>query len=140
MSTERYVRSSQFAVTLKVGARDYGTWKQLEGGAVSSEATVRKPGGMKPPVVVPGGTPTTETVTLTKDFSLEDATDAFHALKAAVGRGDIATAGQQTLDYAGLPFGKPLVYAGAVTSVTPPQADSESDDVASIQVVIQPAG
>lgn len=137
---DQYMRNSHWLDTLKVGDTDYGVWKSAEGGAVTSEATVIKPGGMRPGVAVPGGAPTVEAVTLTKHFSQADAASVYASIVAQVGKGAQATHGKQPLDYSGMAFGTPIMTTGVVSSVTPPQSDSESDDVSALVVVITPNG
>lgn len=144
--TTKYMRNSHWLVTLSVtpengsGPVDHGTWKALEGGDVTAEATIVKPGGMQPAVAVPAGKGTTDTITLTKQFTQADAATEYAKLKAYVGSGSQAKTGQQPLDYSGTPFGTPLVDTGVVQSVSRPQADSESDDISSITLVIAPNG
>lgn len=136
-----FMRDKNWLVTLSSSARSFGKWKQLEGGDTSSDATIEYPGGGEPAVAVPGGKPTVDTITLTRQFDQQrDMMDAYHALVALVGTQEKMTVGQQALDYGNLPFGTPIVNTGVVQSVTRPKADASSDTVSTFQVVIAPHG
>jgi hypothetical protein len=135
-----YMRNSHFDATLSVNGTPHGSWQKHEGGKVSAEATITKPGGMRPGVAVPATSPSVEMVTLTRQFTHADANTEYARLKAYVGTGAQAVVSMQALDYSGLAFGTPQVNTGVVQGVTPPQYDAESDDIATLVVEIMPNG
>src|SRR5262245_50188285 len=124
-------RQDQYAITVNVDGRDFGvtSWDKLSGGESDSEETKYKPGGMGPSVSL-GGSVEVGNVTVSVLYYLDKFSgggDAIHWLIGRVGKGSV-TVNRQPLDIDGNAYGKALVYAGTLKTVTPPEIDSESSD------------
>jgi hypothetical protein len=133
------MRVNQFDATLTVDEVDHGTWDTKEGGATEADAPdPYRPGGMGPPESE-GGDPVTGNLTMRKRFKDSGAAAKYVELVGKVGSGD-AVVTMQPLDKAGQAFEGPLVWKGILIGCEPPEHDSNSTDVAMIQVTIQPEG
>lgn len=125
-------------VTFNGETRNLGVFDTWEGGNVTADNTKHRRGGMGPQVAV-GGPVTIEDVTVSRDYDLDrDHADA-HWLSSAVGRGRI-TAVKQYLDDDGNKFGKTIVITGILIGYNQPASDSDSSDVAMVELVINPDG
>jgi hypothetical protein len=131
-------RSNQFSVSVTVDDRPLGIWDVLDGGAVTSEETKYRPGGMAAQLSL-GGSVTTENITVKRLYTLARDHAQIHWLLSRVGKGRVVAV-KTSLDTDGNVFGAPLVYSGTLMSVTPPPADSESDDPALVEMEISTDG
>jgi len=127
-------RQSTFRVTLSVDGVDWGVWEKKSGAKTSGNTQTLKPGGMAPQVSL-GGTPTTDTITLTRNYDRIRDHQNVGQLLAGVGRA-VCVVKQQPLDADGNAYGSPIVYNGTLDAVAPPDVDSSSDNSAEISVDI----
>lgn len=111
-----------------VGKKITGTWDRKEGGEVDSEENKYKPGNMGEEISL-GGTKTVGNVTFSRYYDWARDDDLIPWLKNGVGyaRGDM---GVQMLDTAGSPKGQLMTYSGTLKTLTPPELDSTSNDIA----------
>lgn len=114
------------------------SFDKLTGGAVDSEETKYKPGGMQPQISL-GGSITNENVTVSRLFRAERDQDVAAQLKSRVGKGDV-TVNKTLLTVDGEPAGAPLVYKGKLKRIGFPEADSESSAAALFEIEISVAG
>ena len=126
------------SVTFNGETRNLGIFDTWEGGNVTADNTKHRRGGMGPQVAV-GGPVTIEDVTVSRDYDLERDHQHAHWLSTAVGRGRI-TATKQYLDDDGNSFGDVIVITGILIGYNQPAADSDSSDVAMVELVINPDG
>jgi hypothetical protein len=131
-------RQSTFRVSLSVDGVDYGVWEKKTGGKTSGNTQVLKPGGMGPQQSL-GGTPTTDTLTLTRNFDRVRDQPMLGQLRAGVGR-SLCVAKVQPLDADGNAYGNADVYNGTLDAVAPPDVDSSSDSSAEISIDIVVTG
>jgi hypothetical protein len=129
-----------FRVSLTVDGADAGVWDQKAGGKLGANVLTYLPGGMAPQISLPGGTPTKETITLTRYYDLVRDHDGLLAkLLAGVGRADCVVK-QRPLDKDGNGHGKSIVTRGTLQSVQEPETDSTSDTQATVILEIAPDG
>jgi len=131
-------RLDQYSITVKLGTQDLGVWDKMSGGAVDSEETKYKPGGMAPAVAL-GGSVTVSNVTVERMFDNVRDLPLVPDIKNAVGKGAV-TISRQTLDVDGNPYGTPIVWTGTLKQLTWPDPDSESSAAALIQLEISTDG
>lgn len=131
-------REDNFSVTVKIGSTDWGVWDKLSGGAIDSEELKYKPGAMAPAVSL-GGSVNVENITVSRLFSRDVVQQKRKELYRAVGSA-LVTVTKQPLDGDRNPYGSPDVYTGILKTVTPPDADSESNDAALIAIEISSNG
>lgn len=131
-------REDQYMITVKVDGEDFGVWDKLAGGSIDSEELKYKPGGMQPHVSL-GGSRTVENITVSKLYDLTAVHSKIKTLLNKAGKGQV-TITKQPLDVNGTPFGLPLVYTGTLKQVTPPDADSESNDAALVEIEVSSSG
>lgn len=129
---------SQYEVKLTLNGTDYGTWDNMDGGAVDSEERKYRPGGMAEQVSL-GGSKTTSNITLSRLYMLSRDHGLFLTLVSLVGKGECRVT-KQPLNGEGDPVGNPISYSGVLKAVTPPNHNSESDDAAMIEIEISTAG
>lgn len=131
-------RQDQYNVTVSLELNGdkmtLGTFDKLTGGEVDSEETRYRPGAMGVEISL-GGFVTVGNVTVERLFSQARDLPILGKLMMWAGRAD-AVAVKQSLDVAGKPVGKPLVYKGTLKSVSPPDADSESSGAALLSMEI----
>jgi len=129
-------------ITVDVIYRDetksLGTFDTWEGGNVTAENTKHRRGAMGAQVAI-GGPVTIEDVTISRDYDLSRDNPNSHWLSNAVGRARV-TASKQYLDADGLVFGDPIIITGVLIGYNEPNADSDSSDVAMMELVINPDG
>lgn len=132
-------RQDQYNITVSVDGIDTGTWDKMDGGAVDSEETKYKPGGLGAEVTL-GGSVTTENVTVSRLYDLDrDHSGLVRMLLARAGKAKV-NINKQPLDADGIPFGTPLVYKGVLKMVSPPEVDSESSDAGLLEIEVSTAG
>jgi hypothetical protein len=125
-------RQDTFRVTLTVDGVDYGVWQKKTGGKTSGNTTTIKPGGMAPQVSR-GGSPTTDTITLTRNYDRVRDHTRLGKLRAGVGQA-VCVVKIQPLDASGVAYGSPDVYNATLDAVSPPDTDAESNNSAEISV------
>lgn len=126
------------SVTFNGETRNLGVFDTWEGGNVTADNTKHRRGGMGPQVAV-GGPVTIEDVTVSRDYDLERDHQHAHWLSTAVGRGRVS-ATKQYLDDDGNNFGDVIVITGILIGYNQPASDSDSSDVAMVELVINPDG
>lgn len=131
-------REDQVKVSLTLNGEDWGTWDTFSGGAVESEETKYRPGGMAPQVSL-GGATTVTNITIARLYEALRDHGNVHRLMQLAGKAT-AVVKKQPLDVDGNPFGRPLTYTGKLMNVTPPDHDSESSDAARIELEISTDG
>lgn len=129
---------NQYDVRLTVDGRNLGTWDKKSGGAIDSEETKYRPGGMAPERSL-GGVRTVANVTLERLYELARDHDTIPWLISRVGRGACVVT-QQPLDVDGNAYGRPITYQGTLKTVTPPEPDSTANDPSMIAVEISTDG
>lgn len=129
-----------FRVSLTVDGVDMGVWDQKSGGKLGANVLTYLPGGMAPQISLPGGTPTKDTITLTRIYDrVRDHDGALAALISGVGRA-VCVVKQRPLDADGNGWGKSIVTRGTLASAQEPDTDSTSDTPATIILEIAPDG
>lgn len=132
-------RADQRRVTVKVDDIDLGVADTKGGGAVDSEDTKHRPGGMQDERSY-GGPVTVENVTATFVLDLDVLWAKVPKLRAKVGKGK-ATLTEQPLDVDGNAKGKPDVYSGVLKAVTPPDYDANATgDVGKLEIEVSVSG
>ncbi len=127
-------REDQYNITVSVDRTSYGVFDKFNGGEIDSEETKYKGGGMAPQTAL-GGSPQTSNVTVSRNYQQGRDDLMVQALRSRVGRAR-AIVSKQSLDTDGFAFGRPMVYTGILKQISPPDADSESDDAATIELEI----
>ena len=121
-------RQDTHNVTVSVDGRQIGLFDTKSGGELDTEENLYNPGGMLGQVSI-GGAPTIGNVTIERYYdALRD-----HPLMAWLGnrRGyGRVSIGITPRDPQGVVRGDPLVYAGTLKTVTPPELDSTGNDMA----------
>jgi len=142
MNTRGTASARQNRITVNVTflgeTRSLGTWDTWSGGGVTADNTKHRRGGMGPQVAV-GGPKTIDDVTISRDYDLQRDNPNAHWLSSAVGRAWV-TAKKQYLDMDGYDFGDPIVITGVLIGYNEPESDSDSSDVAMVELVINPNG
>ena len=132
-------REDTFRVTVAIDGVDTGVWDKLSGGSGDSEEAKYRPGGMGPQIAL-GGSQTVENVTVSRYYDLERDGAQIKRWFARRGRA-LATITKQPLDIDANAYGEPLVYGQAVLKqVTPPDHDSESNDVGMLELEFSTSG
>lgn len=131
-------RQDQVRVSLTVNNTDYGVWDTMSGGEVDSEEVTWRAGGLSKRVSL-GGPQEVGTITLTRLYDLTRDHTRIHDLINGAGNAR-AVVTVQPLDANANAFGKPLVYPGTLKKVQPPERDSNSSDVAEIEIEVTPDG
>lgn len=107
-----------------------GFWKTFEGGGLSAETTINRPGGMADRVVI-ASTAERDNVTLGRDYDwVRDGAliGPGGYLDAQVEEGGAATVTVQKLNQQRQPVGAATVYRGVIAAANPPEWDSEGTD------------
>lgn len=114
---------------------DLGVWDKRGGGQGDSEETLYPPGGMQEKVSL-GGQQTVENVTVSRLYRLvRDHQNLGSRLMAGRGKARMVVKAQP-LDIDGNAHAafRPIVWRGTLKRVTLPEADSESNDAALIEL------
>lgn len=158
MDPKGTVSARQHSISVSVKYRDVtydlGIWDTWSGGNISSESTKHRRGAMGKQVAV-SGSPTIEDVTISRDYdlkrdhdgqdasesplSLPDGADLAHFMSGVVGRAQV-TAKKYYMDADAKTFGKPIIVTGILMGYNQPEGDSDSSDVAMVEIVINPDG
>lgn len=131
-------RQDQYAVAVEIDGVYTGIWDKMSGGEIDSEETKYKPGGMLTEISL-GGSTNMGNVTVSRLYDLNRDHLSVKAWMSRAGKAAVKVT-KQPLDTDGNAFGAPLVYAGKLKMVTPPEVDSESSDAALIELEISTAG
>jgi hypothetical protein len=134
MAAPTGTRQSTWRVSLAVDGVDWGVWEKKTGGKVSGGTVTIKPGGMAPQQSL-GGTPTTDAITLVRNYDRVRDHARIGQLLAGVGRA-VVVVKQQPLDAEGNAYGSPIVANGTLDAVAPPDVDASSDNSSEITVDI----
>jgi hypothetical protein len=121
-----------------VGPGDFGEWMRKGGGETSIDDTKTRLGGGMQNQVSLGGPVSTENVTVSRLF------DGFmqgqvHDLRNNVGKVDV-TVTEQPTDRNGAPAGRAQIFTGILARVSPPEMDSDSNDLALIEIEVSTNG
>lgn len=139
------IREDNFRVTVSVTwrgeRRDLGVFDTKEGGNMTADDSKYRRGGMGPSRAV-GGPPEAENVTVSRDWDLTRDKQHLKWLMGAVGSARMEVK-QTFLDEGGLAGGSPedlLVQTGVLTGVNPPAHDSNSSNVAMLELTMATDG
>lgn len=113
---------------------DLGIFEARTGGNLGSENTDFAPGAMAPRKQI-GGQQTAEDITVNRVFIRERDRALVGALAAARGRARMSTS-DTLLDRSKNPFGDPVTFTGIMGEYHHPDADSESNDPARLEIVM----
>jgi hypothetical protein len=129
MSTQQ-----QSLITVTVDNEPLGVFDTLSGGDVTAEPTKRRSGGgnMKSYAAHADY----DDLTVSRVLERERDHEKLRRLRRRVGKAT-ASVSEQPLDDEGAPWGKPTVYTGRLTGVTPGEADSDSADVRMFELTFQ---
>jgi len=117
---------------------DMGIFDTWEGANITADNTKHRRGGMGPQVAI-GGPVTIEDLTISRDYDLARDNPNAHWLSGAVGRASVV-ATKQYLDSDAVAYGRPIIITGVLIGYNEPNADSDSGDVAMLEIVINPNG
>jgi hypothetical protein len=132
------MREDQFLITATVDGVALGVFDTCEGGDADSEETKYRPGGFRP-IRTLGGQGAPQNVTIGRLEELERDTELVRWLMSRSGKGRMSV-NKQPLDTDGNPFGRPFTYTGILKTVTPPNADSNSNSAAVWTAVLSTEG
>ena len=128
-------RVDHFQVEVSLNNQDLGVWDTKEGGETDSEETRYRPGGL--PEESLGGATTVTQITLSRMFRRGRDDDQIADMRSAVGSGQVSIKVMNT-DADGNPISTGEVYTGVLKRVGPPEVDSNSSDVAMIEIEVTP--
>jgi hypothetical protein len=131
-------RQDQFRVTLKVAGNNWGVWEKKSGGKLSGNTTKLFPGGMAPEQSL-GGRPSSDLITLSRNYDRARDHDNLQQLVPGVGRYECVVQ-QQPLDANGNAYGSPVVWNGVLESVQIPDVDASSTSSAEVVLEISVNG
>lgn len=126
-------RQDTFRVTLKVAGNNWGVFEKKSGGKLSGNTTKLFPGGMSPEKSL-GGRPTSDLITLTRNYDRIRDHDNLSQLVPGVGRYPCVLQ-QVPLDADGNTYGSPVTWNGTLDSVALPDVDASS--TASAEIVVE---
>ncbi len=128
-------RVDHFRVGVTLAGRDLGTWDTKEGGETDSEETRYRPGGL--PEESLGGATTVTQITVSRMFRRGRDDEQIAFMRGQVGGGQ-AIVKVINADADGNPISTGETYTGILKRVGPPEVDSNSSDVAMIEIEITP--
>ena len=127
---------SRERVEVSVGGKDLGVFDMFSGGMTDSEEVRYKAGGMEPEESL-GGQKTISNFTLQRRYKLERDHGIYLFLHEQAGVGRVeAKRIKLNADRTG--FGSTHTWTGVLKSVTPPDHDSKSSDIAMLQLEVVP--
>lgn len=118
--------TSQSLVTVVVDGKPIGTWDTRSGGESTAEVSKRRPGGSSQEKAT-RGRGTIGDITVGRERERERDIALESSLRPRVGRAQMVVI-EQPLDDDDIPWGKPTTWTGILSSVTPGDYDSDSDD------------
>lgn len=128
-------RVDHFRVSMTLNGNDLGIWDTKEGGETDSEETRYRPGGL--PEESLGGATSVTQITCSRMFRRGRDDQLIRTMRAAVGSGECVVK-VINADADGNPISTGETYTGVLKRVGPPAVDSNSSDVAMIEVEITP--
>ena len=130
-------RVDQEKVTVFVEAPNLGAlgvFQTFSGGALKSDDTKNRPGGMAGEESL-GGVPSRDPITVTRNYKVERDHPLIKRLDNAVGKAKV-TIVRQVLDRDKTPKGEPITYTGILMNCTPGDHDSASADAKMLSLEI----
>lgn len=111
-----------------------GVFDTITGGETTAEPTKRRAGGgtMKSYAAHAD----TDDITVGRVYERERDHELLRKLRRRVGKAT-ASISEQPLDDDGAPWGRPTVYTGRLTNLSPGEADSDSADVRMLELTFQ---
>ncbi len=134
----RGTRQDQRAIIVNIDGDGTGVWDKKTGGARTGNSTKYNPGAMDEEINL-GGRPTTDNMTLSRYFDLERDLPQIKRWLNRVGKANVVIV-EQYLDSDGNAYGNPVTRRGTLDGCTDPEADSESQDVALVEIEVSIAG
>lgn len=131
-------RQDQFRVTLKIAGNNFGVFEKRSGGKLSGNTTSIFPGNMAPEKSL-GGRPSSDLITLTRNYDRVRDHDRLNLLVPGIGKYECVVQ-QQPLDAEGNAYGNPITWNGTLESLTWPDADTSSTSSSEIVLEIKPDG
>lgn len=128
---------SNTRVTAQVETISLGVCAFKSGGQIEAEETKYRPGSMEPQKSL-GGPVGVENITIRKLFDPQMRA-LFHALANMCGKATM-TVTSQPLDADGNPEGRPQIYSGILTRVTPPESNANANDAAEMELEMSADG
>lgn len=127
---------SRFQVSMTINGVDYGIFDSKEGAGLEAELPTHQPGGADvKPIVFKNKKKPPEPITLARYYDKDRDHARLATIKSLVGNGDCVVT-VQPLDADDNPIGDPETHRGVLSGWTPPNYDSNSDDVAKCELVI----
>lgn len=128
-------RVDHFRVMVTLADKDLGIFDTKEGGETDSEETRYRPGGL--PEESLGGATTVTQITCSRMFRRGRDDELISFMRSKVGGGKV-TVKVINEDADGNPISTGETYTGVLKRVGPPEVDSNSSDVAMIEIEITP--
>jgi hypothetical protein len=113
-------------ITVAVNGTPLGVWDRRSGGTTTADLGKYRPGGMAREKVRKG-LPTTDELTVAREFEFDRDIELLRWLRTVVGSAQV-TVNSQPLDDSAVPFGKPTTWTGTLNSATGGDEDSNSND------------
>lgn len=129
------MRQDNFAITVTVDDENLGVFQTFSGGESEAESTKNRPGAMEPEESL-GGPTSVANVTTGRRFRPDRDAAIEARLHAKCGRAK-AVVKKQPLDPDRNPYGQPRVYTGTLIRVAGPESDSNSADVAMLELEVE---
>lgn len=122
-------------ITVSVDGKSLGVFDTKSGGETTAEPTKRRSGGMGVQKSY-AALPDHGDVTVSRDYELSRDHELVRRLRKRVGRARVVIS-ERPLDENGAPWGKPVVYTGRLTGISPSEVDSDSADAAMFELTAQ---
>jgi hypothetical protein len=128
-------REQLFLVHLEIDGTDLGIWDTWAGGDKDTNSTKYRSGGQPTEESLGGGTVYTD-LTIGRNYRLsrDNPIIGFLLDKCGIGGCNVQ---KQPLDQAYQPYGNPIIGNGRLKTVTDPKVDSNSNNAAILQIVIE---
>ena len=128
-------RENLFLIHLSIDGRDLGVWDAWSGGDKDTDSTKYRSGGESVEESL-GGPNTYSDLTISRNYRLsrDNAIMGYLFNKCGIGT---AKAQKQPLDRSYKAFGKPIIGTGVLKTVTDPKVDSNANNAAMVEVVIE---
>lgn len=135
---ENGIGQRQWAVRLTINGESFGVWDNATGGGVDSDELKYSPGRMADQVSL-GGRTLPENLVLQRLYDLKDDHDRINTLLNGVGKAKVS-ASKRPMDQDGNEYGKSIIYQGKLKRVAPPEAQSEANSAALLEIEVSVAG